>query len=702
MSTFKVRDAAGTEFEVDQDKLHLAEKDGFLPVVSNGKDEHRVSSADLGAAEKDGFVPVSDDSTASRVMAGVKGVARGAFPIADELTGLAGAIVNPTNSDKGFVDRYRDSRDYARRQDHKDDVQHPTISGVSQFGGALAGGAVTAGVGNTLAGSAAFGAGQGLGTSEADLTKPSLENIGRAALDTAGGAVAGAAGYGAGKGIEKGVQAGRGAVTNGMEYLKALGRGAKRGAKEAGEDLPSIVKPLAEIGGGLKGVTDALRDLGVDAKEIKGVAEQARDLLKGQVKSGMQVKPLQQLQAIGNGKTLAEFTDDEALVGALMTDGHNPIKDWVKGKASSLVGQVDADEYGKVLSTSTAARGAARDFNPRDAAKALKPAVEETQQLFKGARDARFGTLQREAMEAFDEGGAASVLPALNHALVDANAQKSIPGAVRAALEDVDGIIMGGNGTSLQKLTPGAWAEAPAAEKFTRLQQARQLLDQQMNWAKREGLSQAESVLRGLRGTIDDALKTSPEKVEADALYRLSKDLEGRFFGAAEFRGPSGGIEIDEGKIARLLGNTDQANRFKAALGDLKEFAKRDDLAPAFRERAAALAEQIEGHISTADLKRGLGELRYKNGPTSPAVERLGSVTRGNSRLQDAVEAPAGFVNNVDQFNKLLASRLGKGFDQLDPAEKSAAVKFFVWQGKNPTAGKATEDAVWAKLFGQP
>ncbi len=50
MATFKVRNESGTTFDVDADKLQDAEKDGFLPVVSNGSEEHRVSTADIAAA----------------------------------------------------------------------------------------------------------------------------------------------------------------------------------------------------------------------------------------------------------------------------------------------------------------------------------------------------------------------------------------------------------------------------------------------------------------------------------------------------------------------------------------------------------------------------------------------------------------------------------------------------------------------------
>ena len=58
-------------------------------------------------------------------------------------------------------------------------------------------------------------------------------------------------------------------------------------------------------------------------------------------------------------------------------------------------------------------------------------------------------------------------------------------------------------------------------------------------------------------------LKFSPEKVEADDIWRTGKDVEERFFGAAEYKNPDGTYDIDERKIARLFADTDNAARFR-------------------------------------------------------------------------------------------------------------------------------------------
>jgi hypothetical protein len=199
-NVFKVRDDAGKTYDVDEDKLTDAESDGFLPVVSNGKEEHRVSLKDLGRAKVDGFEPVAGGHKSSTADAALRGAAQGfTGDFADEAYGVVGALVNPTNSDKDFADRYRDSRDYARGRDANAAQQHGKVFAGSKIAGGIGSAALVGPAAATLKGAAGLGAVSGFGGSEADLTKPSVDNVAQAALDTGLGGVGGAAGYGAGK-----------------------------------------------------------------------------------------------------------------------------------------------------------------------------------------------------------------------------------------------------------------------------------------------------------------------------------------------------------------------------------------------------------------------------------------------------------------------------------------------------------------------
>jgi len=596
----------------------------------------------------------------------------------------------------------RNARDARRSLNKAAEEAHPGIYNASNIAGSLVTGLVVPGskAVSSLKAGVGIGAAQGLGRSEADLVGPNLDDVAQAGIDTASGALMGAAGHGAGKVLEKAAKA-PAALAKGTDYLRGLGRGSLRGAKEVGKDLPLVVQPFAEAYGALKGALSEVKELNSTAKEISGIAKEARDLLAGPAKTGgVKLRPLQELTAIGNGKTLQDFSDDEAILAAMMSDGDNAVKKWFAGKAGTLQpGQIDSDDYNKVLGLGSQARTTAREFNPKEAAKALKPTVEGVQNLFKGARSARFGELQEAAKGTFDDAGSASVLQDVKEALIDADKLKSIPGSVRNAIGAVDDMLSVGLGAKPQKLTPGAWSEVSRGERFHRLQQSREYIDQQLNWSKREGHGQAESMLRGLRSNIDDALKTSPEKVEADELYKASKDVEGKFFGSTEFRNATGGVEIDEGKLARLLGNTDQAARFKASMEDLKKFADRPELGEAFKGQAKKLIEDLEGNIGIADTKRLLGEFRFKQGPSSPAVERMGSVARGNTLLQDAVQSPAGFVGSVDQFDKMLKDKLGKGFNELNATEKTSAARYWTWAKKNQDAGMEKSEKMWSMIF---
>jgi len=596
----------------------------------------------------------------------------------------------------------RNARDARRSLNKAAEDAHPGIYNASNIAGSLVTGLVVPGskAASTLKAGVGIGATQGLGRSEADLVSPSLDDVAEAGIDTASGALMGAAGHGAGRVLEKVAKA-PAAMAKGTDYLRGVGRGSLRSAKEVGKDLPLVVQPFAEVYGAVKGALSEMKELNSTAKEISGIAREARDLLAGQAQSGgRKLRPLQELTAIGNGKTLQDFSDDEAILAAMMSDGDNAVKKWFAGKAGTLQpGQIDSDDYNKVLGLGSQARTTAREFNPKAAATELKSTVEGVQDLFKRARSARFGELQEAAKGTFDDAGSASVIGNIDEAIEDVNALRSIPSSVKGVIEDVQGILTEGRGIRAQKLTAGSWEEVSKGERFHRLQQSRQLLDGQLNWARREGHSNAEGILKGLRGNIDDALKTSPEKVDADELYKASTDVEAKFFGATEFRNAAGSVDVDEAKLARLFGNTDQAGRFKASMGDLKAFAERPDLGESFKVEAKKLIADLEKQIGIADTKRLLGEFRFKQGPSSPAVERLGSVSRGNTLLQDAVQSPAGFVGSLDQFNKMLKDKLGKGFNELDATEQTSAARYWTWAKKNQDAGMEKSEKMWSMIF---
>lgn len=72
MSTFRVRNDAGEEFSVDEERVADAEADGYLPVVSDGSQEHRVEYKHIYKAVADGFKPVLEEAPEPSILAETK------------------------------------------------------------------------------------------------------------------------------------------------------------------------------------------------------------------------------------------------------------------------------------------------------------------------------------------------------------------------------------------------------------------------------------------------------------------------------------------------------------------------------------------------------------------------------------------------------------------------------------------------------
>lgn len=237
MQTYKVKNEKGEEFDVDEDKLSLAENDGFLPVVTKGTEEYRVSSTDLPQAFSDGFnlkgAPIVETPKFSKPEAALKGFASEAsMGGIDEASGAVGALTEkalgyipgvetPSEVDdrlraEGFniidskgqstdqsnlVDLYKQYRDTYRKEEDIAKQEQPGAFMAGQVGGLVVpGGAALKGVtGLMKAGKAVdklstakkmagIGGLSGLLQSEADLTEG---EFGQASQDVAAGAAAG-------------------------------------------------------------------------------------------------------------------------------------------------------------------------------------------------------------------------------------------------------------------------------------------------------------------------------------------------------------------------------------------------------------------------------------------------------------------------------------------------------------------------------
>ena len=609
--------------------------------------------------------------------------------------GLGSAPVNEIRREtdeekaKGFTDTYRAGRDSVRAGNKTAQEANPGVYTTSQIGGGIAGSLVPGGaVLNaakgaklaTVVGKGALqGAVTGYGNSESDTF---AGDLGHTLLGGALGGGGGALLHGAVKGAGKVI----GAVKPFAN--KSVVEAAVHGSHVTG-DLPTIQVPiLKQAQQAWQSVKGALQTAGDQVKanaEIRGIANAARKVVGG-----------------GESGQLGHYSDDDAILAALLSDGDNPVKQWVATKSAALnPGAGSSEDYAKLLNINSAERQTARAFNPREAATELKPDIEQAQKLFTQARGERYNQLQDQAKKAFHSDSTDSsvwkVIEDLSGATQDAANSKSISGRVRNAIAEANQIIHEGRGLRSDKLTEGALANAHPEEQFNRLQKAREVIDEAAKWSAAQQDGRSERLLKGVRGSIDDALKTSPDKVEADSLYSASKDVEHKLFGATEFS-KNGQVDIDEGKISKLLGGTDQAKRFQAALAQAEEYANTPGLSPEFREQMAGLVGNIRSKVGVADQQRAISSFRFKAGPSSPAIERLQSASGKNSLLQDAVNAPAGFLNSADEFNKLVQQRTGQSFQDLPQSAKVGAAKFWSWAKSHPDASQALQETTWTKL----
>lgn len=164
--------------EEDEQQAAVPKFDDTVPVSFDDTEPMEAVATEVGPSQSD---------TLGRTFA--QGFTGG---IADEAYGVLGAIVNPTNSDKGLIERYLLSRDYARRKDAEAEKANPKTAKLGHLVGGV-GMAMVPGLnvargakaGEVVGKAAAGGAITGLGSSEG-------ESVGEVARDTVAGGALGA------------------------------------------------------------------------------------------------------------------------------------------------------------------------------------------------------------------------------------------------------------------------------------------------------------------------------------------------------------------------------------------------------------------------------------------------------------------------------------------------------------------------------
>lgn len=254
----------------------------------------RAVSVDQKSSWRDRAIPAEvSGPKPSQLEAGLRGAAQGAsFGLEDELAGVGGALgsklgmmgvdkVESTHPEvqakmdalvppeKSLGDLYRESRDEERVINRAAEEAHPGTYFTGNVAGAVAN--PLSKVGTSLKGALGLGAAQGLGSSDADLTKGEFKD---AAVDTAIGTGAGAVGFGLGKAIPKAASvagwAGKKALTNLGPTGEAIAARLAGRAQDTARSYPQLAEDMGKT---LKGLGEKTGEL--DAEAWKTLSREA-------------------------------------------------------------------------------------------------------------------------------------------------------------------------------------------------------------------------------------------------------------------------------------------------------------------------------------------------------------------------------------------------------------------------------------------
>lgn len=742
MTEFKVMNKAGHVDFVSEKDVGLAEKDGYTVVVSNGKSEDTVAFKDLQLAKKDGFIPVKDVGyTESAVRGGAQGLS---FGLSDELVGGVEAILNKikTLGASYLTDDYKRNRDAERELNKQAEMANPKTYLGGEIAGGVAGAFIpgVGAVGNAGkllkvgegvsalskiattgarlgVGGAVQGALTGLGKAEGDVSHQLAETAKGGVIGGVGGAVLGAAGSALMQGGKfvapyvKPVIAGAfkeasgplssveqligfptaGTGIAGIRALKAV-QGAFKGISEHNQAkiASQIDNLLVGVNAGDSEAASALQNL--LSKETK-LAEMLSDVVPSSEKLSQVIAggkkvikpfPSQDVAAIGSGKTLQNISQDNPLTTVGMNEGDSALNKWVAHNSSISSGSnIDPADYQQALNMGSERRNVARAFKPNDVGTELNPTLSEFQETFLKDRNAAFGRLQEKAAQ---ESTVSDLTPIKTftqsltreseHSVIPAKQQKEFAKAM-AVLEDGSDKV---SGSELDGIGGGGWDLVTQAERYKRLQYAREILDEQSSYFSANGMKKADIATAKLRSELDGLLKASPSKVTADELFSRGKDLENRVFEGISF-GKGQGRGIDDRKLAGILGDTASAARFKDAMTDMRKYY--DDLGVHLEdtEIAKKALDAIEGYQNVAADKQVLSRISGADGPSGMAIKQL--MGKQGLLKNAALESPGAYMNQLDRA----VQAYGKDNAGAVPGFiNSALIKMKLFVKKNPQA----------------
>jgi hypothetical protein len=715
-----VRNSEGDTREVSEDKVHLAEGDGFLPVVSNGSRETRVSMPNFEKARADGFLPLDEirnaEGEATRQAERQYEIKNNPLVKGADFLNSASAMMDDYNPLTGITDRAKaginaitsdDSYDQSLK-DIRADRQH-------EMGKSKAGRVVGAGIG-LAANAAAQGGGklvngalgfaEGVSRSEDMLSLEALKN----------GAIQGSINVGlpliaeAAPAIIKGVKNAPGAIANAVEdsvpLVKAGARGAFNEIKKAPDladlalatTLPQAI-PARRAYSGIKGAAEEVMKTKALLREQKDLARSAlKDLETGNPQA--QKAALDTLQAQPWPGSSRDLSDADVIASMAMKGGeYNSTADYI-AKQAAVFG-VPEVEFKKLLEMTPERLEQVANFSKREAGEDAAPLLKNLSETFESVRGARLKELKTQARQEF-KGDAQSVLDVMGQANKNALELRTTKGA-SPIIEDAYEILAHGKGAETFGFKPGDHFEVDNGGLFDRLQAARTHIDDNIDWTaiKRGNRSATpeEKVLMKVRESLDKSLKGgSDSKIESDSLFRASKELENRFFKLTQDKDG-----VHENSLAKLFGDNDRAVKAKHFMKEMEEFAARPDLPKELKDSTKAFVDKMKMEMSTADDKRLYQEFSRKTrGPTGPSVERLANTLGERNVASQAITTPGTFLDLKTQVPRMAKDAFGKTYSDLNQNEQQALLQLISWKqtklSKQEAITPQLEAAAWEKI----
>lgn len=347
---------------------------------------------------------------------------------------------------------------------------------------------------------------------------------------------------------------------------------------------------------------------------------------------------------------------------------------------ASLASGIDAEDIKRLYKAGASTRSAARDFDFDKAGEELAGNFDRLKSNLKSAAGKRTGELNDAARNSYmmRESDPTEAMDALR-ALAKKGREHSGTVGNLSYIEAANDILENGS-SSIPGLSKSPWHKISDVEMYDRLQAAREYLGDNIKFSTQQGLSKAAKESQNAYHAIGKVLKFDPDKMEADSVWSAYKRLEDNLLDQLDVNG-----KVDKYKIGNSLKDTQTAKRFRDNLAMLDEFVARPGLPDDIKRQVASFREGYAKFLDTADLKRAIQKFeRDVRGVSGQAVERAGSLSRGDDVLAERIKAPAQGLLSSEQLIKAGELFFGKPFAQMSQAERRVIINYQTAVKKNP------------------